>query len=95
MEKKVTKDEYDFNLILTDKEFKDNQDRVRTKRILESQLKKDRKRFNRQKIRNILIAIICFLLLIGSAVIIGMLNSDFMETCTKTGMSEQMCMRSL
>lgn len=73
----------------------ENKDRVRTKKIIEKQLKEDNKKIAKQQRKAIVTGIVLVLVLILSLIAIAQLDKDFIKDCTKGGLSENVCMSAL
>lgn len=73
----------------------ENKDRVRTKKIIEKQLTEDNKKIAKQQIKAIVTGIVLAIMLILSLIAIAKLDKDFINDCTKGGLSENVCMSAL
>ena len=72
-----------------------NKDRVRTQKIIEKQLIEDNKKIAQQQRKAIVTGIVLAIMLILSLIAIGYSNENFINDCTKGGLSENVCMSAL
>ena len=73
----------------------DNKDRVRTQKIIKKQLIEDNKKIAQQQRKAIVTGIVLAIMLILSLIAIGYSNENFINDCTKGGLSENVCMSAL
>lgn len=73
----------------------DNKDRVRTKNIIEKQLIEDNKKIAKRQRKAIVTGIVMIVMLILSLIAIAKLDKDFINDCTKGGLSENVCRNAM
>ncbi len=73
----------------------ENKERMRTKELIEKQLIEDNKKIAKRQRKAIVTGVLIIIMLILSLMAIAKLDKDFINDCTKGGLSESVCKNAM